>query len=36
MLEYIEKNFKHYIICGDLNSKNQAFGCKVNMRMALI
>jgi hypothetical protein len=30
MLEYIEKNFNYYIICGDLNSKNQAFGCKVN------
>ena len=30
MLEYIEKSFKNYIICGDLNSKNKAFGCKEN------
>jgi hypothetical protein len=30
MLEYIEKTFKNYIICGDSNSKNKAFGCKEN------
>ena len=30
MLDYIEKSFKNYIICGDLNSKNLPFGCKEN------
>ena len=30
MFEFIEKNFKNYVLCGDLNSKNQAFGCKVD------
>ena len=30
MLDYIEKSFKNYITCGDLNSKNLAFGCKQN------
>jgi hypothetical protein len=30
MLEYIEKTFINYIICGDSNSKNKAFGCKEN------
>jgi hypothetical protein len=30
MFEYIEKTFKNYIICGDLNSKNKAIGCREN------
>ena len=30
MLNFIENKFKNYIICGDLNSKNVAFGCKEN------
>ena len=30
MFEHIEKNFKNYIISGDLNSKNKSFGCKIN------
>jgi hypothetical protein len=30
MFEFIDKNYKNYIICGDFNSKHQAFGCKSN------
>ena len=30
MFEFIEKIFKFYVLCGDFNSKNQAFGCKVD------
>jgi exonuclease III len=26
----IEEKFRHYIICGDLNAKNEAIGCKSN------
>jgi hypothetical protein len=28
MLEFIKSNYKNYILCGDLNSKNIEFGCK--------
>ena len=30
IFEFIEKNYEHYIICGDLNSKHKSFGCKIN------
>jgi hypothetical protein len=29
VFEFIEKNYKNYIICGDFNSKHVDFGCKV-------
>ena len=28
MLEFVNIEYKNYIICGDLNSKNISFGCK--------
>ena len=28
MLDFVNSNFKNYILCGDLNSKNIVFGCK--------
>jgi hypothetical protein len=30
MLNYLDEKFENYIICGDFNSKNTSFGCKVN------
>ena len=36
LFEYIENNYKNYIICGDLNAKHIDFGCKINNKNGII
>jgi hypothetical protein len=36
LFEYIENNYKNYIICGDFNAKHIDFGCKINNKNGVI
>jgi exonuclease III len=36
VFEYIEENYKNYILCGDFNAKHIEFGCKINNKNGII